>query len=332
MAAEILGLSEASMQARTGVQERVASEFVFTQTLFFLLLGAIVFIVPSFNPGQPETTVKVATAMLFLVGSLGALLQAVPIFARAESALATLESLKERLGDEPAVPPGEEVPIAGFETLDLEAVRFRYPATGDEPGFAVGPIDLSVRRGEVVFIVGGNGSGKSTFLKLLTGLYAADSGTIALDGRPIEAIGRARYRSAISIVFTDFHLFPELYGIAATPEETAARLDELGLGAKTSVRDGVFSTLDLSAGQRKRVALAVARLERRPILVLDEWAAEQDPSFRRTFYREILPAIAAQGVTVIAATHDDHYFDAADRVYRMEEGRLSLLPARTARA
>lgn len=330
MADDMAALSAGSTAARIAVQERVASEFVFTQTLFFLLLGAVVFIVPNFAAGEPETTVKVATAMLFLVGALGALLQAVPTLARAESALAALRALEARLeaGAEAAAPPAAPVaPVTTFESLEIRGLGFTYPAEGDEPGFTVGPIDLTVRRGEIVFVVGGNGSGKSTFLKLLTGLYPARTGTMSLDGVPMETLGPARWRSAFAAVLADYHLFPELYGIDAEPEKVAARLAELGLAGKLAVDDGVFSTLDLSSGQRKRVALAVARLEQRPILVLDEWAAEQDPSFRRRFYREILPAIAAAGTTVIAATHDDHYFDAADTVYRMVEGRLEVIRA-----
>lgn len=328
MAADLAALSSDSAQARIAVQERVAGEFAFTQSLFFLLLGVIVFIVPNFVSGAPETTIKVATAMLFLVGSLGALLQAAPVFARAESALAGLRALEARLAsdaDASARPDDAPAltPIERFERLEIRDLVFRYPEEGGEPGFAVGPVDFSLNAGEIVFIVGGNGSGKSTFLKLLAGLAAAQSGAITLDGAPVGEIGAARYRSAFAAIFADFHLFPELYGLDAPPRDVAARLADMGLAGKLRVEDGAFSTLDLSAGQRKRVALVLALIEKRPILILDEWAAEQDPAFRRRFYREILPAIAATGVAVVAATHDDHYFDAADRVLAMSEGRLA---------
>ena len=82
-----------------------------------------------------------------------------------------------------------------------------------------------------------------------------------------------------------------------------------------------------SGGQRQRLAIARAVLRNAPILVLDEWAADQDPQFRRKFYREILPELKRRGLTIVAVTHDDHYFDAAERRLHMEEGRLSELAA-----
>jgi putative ATP-binding cassette transporter len=86
------------------------------------------------------------------------------------------------------------------------------------------------------------------------------------------------------------------------------------------VRNGAFTTTDLSTGQRKRLALVHAYLERRPIMVLDEWAADQDPTFRRIFYTEILPDLKRQGKTLIVISHDDRYFNAADRYIRLEDG------------
>jgi putative ATP-binding cassette transporter len=317
-------LSHASASTHIDLQERIGKEFVFTQTLFFLLLGAVVFMVPNFDPGHPETMMKVATAMLFLVGSLSILLQAIPTFARANAAAAAIGELNARLEDmlqASATPGGGNAP-QDFDRLALAGVCFEYEDVGGESGFRVGPVDLSIRRGETVFIVGGNGSGKSTLLKVLAGLYRPTRGTVAVDGRPVEAIGSEAYRSLISAIFADFHLFRPLYGIEADSFRVNRLLSEFELDGTLAFADGTFSTIDLSTGQRKRLALIVAELEDRPILVMDEWAAEQDPEFREHFYRELLPALRARGKTIIAATHDDRYFDAADRVLRMEDGRL----------
>lgn len=316
-------LSQASASTHIDLQERIGKEFVFTQTLFFLLLGAVVFMVPNFDPGHPETMMKVATAMLFLVGSLSILLQAIPTFARANAAAAAIGELSVRLDsvlEAFAAPSGN--PPRDFAQLELTGVCFEYEDIGGERGFLVGPVDLSIRRGEIVFIVGGNGSGKSTLLKLLTGLYRPTHGTIAVNDRPVDSIGGEAYRTLFSTVFADFHLFRPLYGIEADPSRVDRLLAAHKLDAKATFADGTFSTIDLSTGQRKRLALIVAELEDRPILVMDEWAAEQDPEFREHFYREMLPALRARGKTIIAATHDDRYFDAADRVLRMEDGRL----------
>ena len=320
-------LSQASASTHIDLQERIGKEFVFTQTLFFLLLGAVVFMVPNFDPGHPETMMKVATAMLFLVGSLSILLQAIPTFARANAAAAAIGELNARLESmlQGSTTPSSGDPPWGFTRLALTGVCFDYEDIAGERGFRVGPVDLSIHRGEIVFIVGGNGSGKSTLLKLLTGLYRPRQGTITLDGRPVESIGSEPYRSVISAIFADFHLFRPLYGIEADPFRVNRLLSDFKLDGKASFADGAFSSIDLSTGQRKRLALIVAELEDRPILVMDEWAAEQDPEFREHFYRELLPALRARGKTIIAATHDDRYFDAADRVLRMEDGRLMPL-------
>jgi putative ATP-binding cassette transporter len=187
----------------------------------------------------------------------------------------------------------------------------------------VGPLDLEAHAGEILFIVGGNGSGKSTLLKTLTGLYHPHSGAITLDDTLIGQENATWYRSHFAAVFSEYHLFERLYGLYdMEPERVRELLVTMQISDKTSFEGARFTTLDLSQGQRKRLALLVAILENRPILVLDEWAADQDPSFRRYFYEELLPQLKREGRTVIAVTHDDKYFNVADRVVKMEYGEI----------
>jgi putative ATP-binding cassette transporter len=94
------------------------------------------------------------------------------------------------------------------------------------------------------------------------------------------------------------------------------------LTGKTQVVDGKFDTLELSGGQKKRLALVVSLLEKRPVCVFDEVGADQDPAFRRKFYKEILPTLLQEGKTIVVVTHDDKYFDVADRLLKMDEGRF----------
>ena len=130
----------------------------------------------------------------------------------------------------------------------------------------------------------------------------------------------------IAAIFVDYHLFRRLYGIIdADPGELARLLTQFRLHDKTRLIEGEFSTLDLSGGQRKRLALVVSLLEDRPILLLDEWTADQDPDFRRKFYDELLPTLQQAGKTVVVITHDDRYLDELDlpaRRLRMDEGRF----------
>ena len=176
----------------------------------------------------------------------------------------------------------------------------------------------------MVFIAGGNGSGKTTLFKLLTGLYKPTRGSILVNGKILSDL---EYRQLFSPIYSDFHLFEKLYGYQNKVDET--KIEELiklmGLEEKVNFTDFGFSSTSLSTGQRKRLALISALIEDKPILVLDEWAADQDPQFRKFFYHQILPDLKKKGTTIIAITHDDNYFDMADRLYKMAEGQLKKL-------
>lgn len=211
-----------------------------------------------------------------------------------------------------------------WQTLELRNLVFHY---GDR-GFEVGPVNMTLKRGELVFLIGGNGSGKSTLAMLLTGLYQPVSGQILLDGEVIEAANIGSYRSLFSAVFTDVHLFDRLIdnqGEAADPAKVQLWLERLKMQDKIKLEGNKVLNLKLSKGQSKRLALLLATAEQRDILLLDEWAADQDPHFRRIFYRELLPWLQEMGKTVFAISHDDHYFLHADRLLEMREGKLSEL-------
>ena len=198
--------------------------------------------------------------------------------------------------------------------------------------FKLGPLDIEFYPGSVTFLVGGNGSGKTTLAKLLVGLYAPESGEVILDGEPVSDRNRDRYRQCFSAIFSDFHLFESLLAIQRSDLDEAGNrlLQRLHLQHKVKGSNGAFTTRALSQGQRKRLALVVACLEQRPFLVLDEWAADQDPLFKEVFYRELLPELKAQGKAVLVISHDDRYFHLGDRLLKLEEGRLLTSDKRSA--
>lgn len=213
--------------------------------------------------------------------------------------------------------------------ITLRGVSHGFPAAGDKAPFTLGPIDLTIRAGEILFVVGENGSGKTTLIKLLLGLYPPQAGDILLDGVPVTAGTRDAYRQHFSAIFFDYHLFDELIPVeGAGPESARSLLERLDLAEKVDVSEGRFSTTDLSTGQRKRLALVQVALEGRPVLVLDEWAAEQDPTFRRRFYEELLPDLRRRGRTLVVISHDDRYFGAADRVLHLADGRIVEITAK----
>lgn len=303
--------------------EQIARTFIFSQSSFYLLLGVIVFVVPRLSQTYTGSVVKITAAVLFLVGPITTLVGTVPNLAVADAAVENVKALESVLDQALSAGFDRLSPLRSFREIEFDDVVFHYHDTASGGAFTVGPINLELKAGEMVFIAGGNGSGKSTFLKLLTALYHPQQGVIRIDGRVLTEEGYESYRNLFSAVFTDYHLFDRLYGLLDVPQETIDRqLAFVELTGKTRVVDSTFETLDLSGGQRKRLALLVSMLEDRPICIFDEMAADQDPAFRRKFYKEILPLLREQGRTVIAVTHDDKYFGDADRLLKMDEGRF----------
>jgi len=302
----------------------------------FLLLGGITFVLPQYDAASSSAVPRIIGAVLFTWGSLQSVISGIPNFMRANMAMANIHALESKLDesidDGPEAEAGAEAesdPWQGrFGTLEVQDLKFSYQ-TEDE-SFHIGPISLSITAGETVFIVGGNGSGKSTLLKVLTGLYWPNAGSIRLDGIPIRPSNVQAYRELVSTVLTDFHLFKKLYGASSRePARVRELLEQMNLAHKTSYADGHFTKLDLSTGQRKRMALIVSLLEDRPLYAFDELAADQDPEFRRYFYEELLPALQQRGKTVIVISHDDRYFRCADRIVTMEYGQVrSITPGR----
>lgn len=286
---------------------------------FFLIL-ILVFMLPRLVALDAVVIMQLMAAILVTIAPLSGAVGAFPGFTRARIALENLRMLQEEMDatrELPEDPAGRRLPE--FQSIELRGVEFSF---GGE-GFRLGPLDLTVRRGDVVFLVGGNGSGKTVLLRVLTALYHETAGGILYNGRPLAAQERQAYREQFAAVFSDFYLFRELLGHrGAGPQAVHAWLQRLDLADKTRFAEDEFSTVELSAGQRKRLAFAVAMLDNRPIVVLDEFGAEQDPEHRRSFYRDLIPLLRKQGKTVIVVTHDDTYFDAGDRVLKMDFGRI----------
>jgi len=322
LARNVRGLSTKVAETRLETRSLFATDFVASQVAFFLLTGIMVFAVPLVSSADHATIVKITTTSLFLIGPITTVFGTLPVLQRVESAAENILAMRQRLSELGQDETGPAIPPATFETIGLRLATFAYDDE-ESNGFKVGPIDLTINRGQVVLITGGNGSGKSTLLKLLTGLYLPTSGEILLDDKPVRGPEILGYRELFSAIFSDNHLFRQLYGIPEIDSSEADRLFELmELTHKTRIVGHAFETVALSSGQRKRLAMIALLLEHRPICIFDEWAADQDPHFRQKFYRTIIPELVAQGKTIIAVTHDERYWDVADWRIHLDEGRL----------
>lgn len=300
--------------------------FLTSEIFLFSLVAFLVFVLPFTFETETTTIFQFLAAILFLIGPLESLVKSIPAVARARVSLDRVTELTEQL--DAAITKGEnlelEVSPMQFDTISLEGVKYRFTAHQSDDFFDLGPVDLQLRKGEVLFFAGGNGSGKTTLLKVLTGLYRPVTGRICVDGNVITDGDYQAYREMFTAIFGDFHLFQRVFGLKDV--DSAALNDllkELQLDAKTHYEDGRFSTINLSTGQRKRLAYAICHTEDREIFVFDEFAAEQDPTFRQYFYEVLLPELKRRGKSVIAVTHDDAYFHACDRLVKMDYGKVA---------
>lgn len=300
------------------------------QLLVFVMIGLVVFEVARHLNITGAAITGFSFSLLYLMSPLQVVMNSIPGLARANVAIGNVQGLGLTLMTS-AMP--EELSSTSFVTrdpvhLELRSVAYVYRREESSDEFTLGPISLSISPGEMVFITGGNGSGKTTLAKLITGLYSPDAGEIRYNGIPVTDQNRDSFRQSFSAIFSDFHLFDSLLGLEEYHLDSRAReyLARFRLDHKVLIENGVFSTTNLSQGQRKRLALLTACLEDRPIYFFDEWAADQDPVFKEVFYLKILPELKLCGKTVIVITHDDRYYSAADRIVNLESGQLSAMP------
>ncbi len=297
----------------------------FGSMLFFVVIG-LALALQSFWPSGDKTVMSgFVLVLLYMKGPLEHLIGTLPIVSRARIAFRRIAELSEQFSS-----PEPHLLLAdkGFKAspvthLELRDVSFAFPPVAGSDAFRLGPVNLTINEGEIIFIVGENGCGKTTLIKLLLGLYPPQQGEVRLNGHLVDAANRDDYRQLFTTIFADYYLFDDVVqGDQHIPEDANKYLQRLEIAHKVSVKDGKFTTTDLSTGQRKRLALVNAWLEERPVLVFDEWAADQDPTFRRIFYTELLPDLKRLGKTIIVISHDDRYFNVADQLVRMEAGRV----------
>ena len=291
------------------------------QVLFYLLISFIILYSSTLFDVSVESSISYIFVLLYLLGPLGMVMMVFPVMNRTIISLDKLVKLMNELKDQNGgnLDHQELDTDMNFDRLEYKDYAFSY----GENLFSVGPINLTIDKGEVVFIYGSNGSGKTTLFNTLLNIYEPNNGTVTLNEETISIEHLLSFKGLFSPVFSDFYLFDEMYGVNEIDINQANEyLKIFEIDEKVIIENNKFSTIDLSTGQRKRLALINAILEKKPILVLDEWAADQDPIFRQKFYEEIVPYLVGKGFTIIAITHDDKYYSCADKLFKMEYGQL----------
>lgn len=293
--------------------------------VLYVLMGLVLYGSHNWWGVADETVVSgYILTLLYIFGPISMLIDSIPELGRAKVSLKKIEILRCKLEDEIEITGEAALQEISAQpcTIELEGICYGYHHDGSS--FTLGPLSLVLNPGELVFITGGNGSGKSSLMLLLIGLYTPEQGCVILNGELVTDANRGVYRQQFSAVFSDFYLFESLLGLSGkqVDQQVQRYLKQLQLDHKVSVKEGVLSTVALSQGQRKRLALLTVLLEDRPVYVFDEWAADQDPQFKEEFYTSILADLKARGKTIVAITHDDRYFHIADRCVKLENGQI----------
>jgi cyclic peptide transporter len=310
---------------------RFINAFLIGESMLLIVLGAVSFAIPRIFPNiSVFTLMSFIMILLYLIGPVNVILNSIPNIVQIRVAWNRVVGFEREI---PAnIDPQKLLapePLKGeVQRIVAKDVVFKYGDSNKETAFIVGPLDFEAKKGEITFIIGGNGSGKTTLAKLLTGLYLPEQGQVNIEGQNLNDLEIGEYFSS---VFSGFHLFEKLYDVDLSKIEKKEIADKylklLNLDDKVKIGDMGFSTIDVSGGQKKRLALLQCYLEDAPIYLFDEVAADQDPEFRKFFYRNLLQKMKEDGKIVIAITHDDHYFDVADRIIKMDMGKIEAVDA-----
>jgi putative ATP-binding cassette transporter len=323
------GLSRAS-NVREVMERGHAVGISFFAMFNLLILGLILFLMPGILDIDSTSTSTLLVLSMFCLSPMMSLVAFVPMLTKVEMSLQelavmethldTVEEAFEHEGTQAFWQHPDPV-VPTFHSLRLQNVRFDYLDRQGLRQFGIQVADFSLQQGELVFIRGGNGSGKSTFMRVLSGLYLPQSGDVTLNGAPLADVGMEAYRNLFAVLPSDFYLFSRPLGLDVSARRMQNILELMRIDSKVRLEaDGAFSTLNLSSGQKKRLALACSLLEEREVYLFDEVAADFDPGFRQFFYEELLPGLKREGNTVLAISHDDRYFHVADRVLNMRDG------------
>ncbi|MEO6177661.1 MAG: cyclic peptide export ABC transporter [Flavobacterium circumlabens] len=294
---------------------------------WYIILGIVMFVLPVYFNISTEKTTAFLVTILYLIGPVAVLITLIPTYTMVKISVERLNLIEQMLDPiQDRIVPSKLANAEPFEEIRLENVTYFYNDEERNQKFYLQPVNLTIKKGEIIFITGGNGSGKSTFGNLLTGLYKPYEGSIYFNDQKIDSGQLMYYSDKIAAVFTTNYIFSENYDefeLKENTDELKAHIDMMKMQEVLHLDEerNVFDK-NLSKGQQKRLAMIYALLEEKEIIILDEWAAEQDPGFRKYFYEEILPQLKEQGKTIIAITHDDEYFDRATRVIKFNFGKI----------
>ncbi len=298
------------------------------QLIFFVTMGCILYLLPVFDITITEDPAQFVIILLYILAPLQTLIPLIPHFSQISATIERIATTEQMLEAECGPDDAQLHPPQPLQRLSIRNLCFKYKNEKSDYDFNLGPINMDIKAGDLIFIHGHNGSGKSTLIKVLSGLYTDTVGSIYMDDILINQQNIQWYRNMFGVIFTDNHLFEYIYDDFENKSEKniGNLITKFGLSGKVKVEQNRFSTIDLSEGQKKRIALISMLLKDKPVYIFDEWAANQDPDFRHFFYTTVIPELSQQKKIIIVVTHDERYLPVANRVFKMQDGGLHEVP------
>ncbi len=305
------------------VDERLYSEISSkaNEALLFASIGLLIILINVFGVVSKSVFIEFLTVSLFIINPLSTLANFTKSFSPFRAAIEAINDVGlTMLKDNNTPSQLNQDKLSG--NINFKGIEFKYYNSDIDDFFNLGPLNFEIERNKITMIIGGNGSGKTTLAKVISGLYKPQKGTIEIGDKAPWIDNIDDYRNLFSTIFTDNHLFTDLGYIEPWDDVKANNLLEMLTLSHKIKFTGRKVPGDLSMGQQKRLAMIKALMENKEIFLFDEWAANQDPQFKKIFYSQIIPELKAQKKTVVLISHDDAYFDTADKIIHLREGKM----------
>ena len=277
------------------------------------------------------TTGSVMAAVTYVTQVVSSIMMVTMMFQSVSRAVASAKRIREVLDTEPVIQSGDKIAEAAPVAIAWRGVSFRYPETAGDP--VLREIDLEVKKGETLAVIGATGCGKTTLVNLIPRFYDATEGEVLVDGLPIGKHDLTALRSKIGYVMQKSELFSDTVANNIRWGKPEASLEEVMDAARIAQADGFVSRMpegydsyiaekgaSLSGGQKQRLSIARALVRNPEILILDDSTSALDLATEAKLQAALRERL--QDTTVILIAQRIASVKTADRIAVMDHGRI----------
>ena len=313
-------------QRRNVVAREMRNQLFEISRIIALAIGVFIFI--EWNKTSLEPLIVLLVLFLRLTGRINGLQRGYQVLASSENSYWLLRTAEMR------------AKLAREETGGSKTPNFSSSIALDRVSFSYGPkevlhdVSMTIPKGSLVAVVGRSGAGKTTMVDLICGLQFPNSGSILLDGVPLNEFDLRAWRGRIGYVpqetiLLDANVYENVaFGESVPEEKIVDALRRAGAWDFVSALPNGIGTFigdragKLSGGQRQRLALARAMIREADLLILDEATSALDPETEREIWKTLKTLTQQSGMTILAISHRKTILESADHVYLVEGGRV----------